>query len=1067
MDSLDPIDKLGDILPDAIGIAEQNQRDQYAAQVSAIKADCDKTVAAVTGDIQSAITACKNQCGGTAANCTACYLSLLGEYSQKVQSVLDKCSSQVSKTLQSRMAQTLERVQALGVASPTEDQILERYVASGSNKKPLTTTEQLDIIKFLDTLKCPDGSTPQQDANNCPYCVVNISDDPKFPRLQTLYLQPDFSWAANYDQATCELIAQATGITGGGSVGGGSAGGGSAGGGSAGGGSAGGGSAGGGSAGGGGTNGGGSAGDGGLPSGGGSPNPTGGGPVIVTGGSSSGGLGGQRVCAVGEELVGLDANGFPICQPPVSGSGGDSSGGGSSGGVGSGGTIINGECCYPPTHATFIGCGKIDRPAEPYWALITRDNCANLVVCYYKGDIPPEVPQGGILIGPNASPDELQSVITDRLVICGESTPPASPPPASPPPVSPPPTPPPPDGGDGTTLEISEPTDFIDSGSCTVEWFVKRYKEKQSTDVSGQPDLTANDIAQYLCNSGSNASGSSVLDILSPTALVTGAIGSIFGVNVCQDYVAPAIASLLNFVHDVSKDYVCDNPQYYTAAIRNGVLNFGGGLLGLVPESTKVKSEYDLNLVCQYLIPDANELHNLNLRGFLTDDEWQAGVAANGVCIPWAKKVRDSRFVRPGVQSAVQLYNRGKLDDDELTELLTFNGVKTDEDTESFKELAKYIPGPTDLVHFMVRDVFDNQVIADLNLDDEFDTKFTGQALDWAKANGISNDIMRKYWESHWQPPGLGTVFDAFHRIREDKILPGSQEVAKAVDLEEVRKLLKINDMVPNWVNRVAYLSFLPLQKRDIRSLFERGELTEDEAVSSFQDIGYQKEDAELLKNWIVKVTAEKRGVLDGTPSVQNTIRLYNNDGIGRDTAKGYLTSLGLSDDQAESTVNIADENRKAKARAKNIVALRKRFLMGDYDASTVIAKLTDYGVNQDRVSEIIDQWEEEMRLQYKQPQVAALCKWATRGYIQPAEFLRRVQNLGYTMEDASNFVNGCLADYADKVAAKVKALAKERQAELDKQRKEAAAVAKANAPCKPPPKPTCTVGSNGTANRV
>lgn len=522
----------------------------------------------------------------------------------------------------------------------------------------------------------------------------------------------------------------------------------------------------------------------------------------------------------------------------------------------------------------------------------------------------------------------------------------------------------------------------------------------------------------------------------------------------------------------------CDNEAVRDSQLSLGFFKFIGTLPGLVPEYVKQTATYQANYLCPYLLPTALEANILWNQGIIDDDQWNFVVRCNAICPEWAKLSRTAsqQLLTPD-QLAIAL-RRDIIDDETYDKLIRRNGL-VDEDVKlaTFK-LTEFIPGPSDLVRFMVRDAFDEQVATDLQLDKDFIEKFSGKAREWAKAQGMSEDQFKFFWRSHWQIPSYTQLTEALHRLTEDTPLPGGQGTAKAVTVEQVRRAIEINDMAPEWVDRLIAISYRPLSRVDARRAFEIEAITEKELRKSYTDLGYSPGDADKLVEFSVEQAAPKQAKAKGNASTAEVLKWYEQQLIPKDQAYELLFRSGIRKDRLDAYLDTADLRRTANNRKVAMAALKKRWMTGEFNVGEATDQLNRIGIPPESIGELLFQWSIIRDSKYKAPTVSMLCDWWGHGLITIDEFNRRVENLGYSHVDANRIVQTCqgkraelLAKEAEKMEKEAEAKERRRLADIRRQQreqrtmeKEIAAAIKAAAPCTPPKKPVC--GTNGSGKQ-
>lgn len=576
--------------------------------------------------------------------------------------------------------------------------------------------------------------------------------------------------------------------------------------------------------------------------------------------------------------------------------------------------------------------------------------------------------------------------------------------------------------------------------------------------------------------------------ILTPLSGMIGAIigGSISKLTGISDipFVQPALTAIVGGIFSITGDWLrpiilpssndqsCKSDAFIVMAARNAIAGAFGGWFGMVPESTRLRNQYNLSYYCPNRIPDQGQLNTLYVRGFIDDVSWETPTRMLGNCPEWQRTINTSNYTRPGVAEAIAAHRRGLVDQDTLTDLLVKSGVKQENYQNLFYSLTSFIPGPSDIVTFMVRDVFDPVVVDKYRLDDEFTTKFTGDALAWAKAQGMDENVFKYYWRSHWQIPGIGQLQEMVYRLRPTNRSANDQFPDVVVTLDDVRQAIKVNDMSPTWVEPLIATSYRVTTRVDIRRQYEIGAIELDDVERGYLDLGYTAEAAKAQVRFTQIDSGPKRAKRQGYAAPNDILNWYNTGAVNRDDADFLLRQAGLSGSQSATTLDTADLKLRSVNRANAVKAYRRRYMTGEFTDVEIIKPLTDAGLDQDKIAGLVASWRIERDAKYKGPTAAMLCNWYGRGLLGIDEFERRITNMGYSHVDATRIIQTCIIGDTARKQKEAQAL----QAKLEQKQKQANAEAKANekalaaarkalAPCKPPPKPVCTNGQASTAS--
>lgn len=482
-----------------------------------------------------------------------------------------------------------------------------------------------------------------------------------------------------------------------------------------------------------------------------------------------------------------------------------------------------------------------------------------------------------------------------------------------------------------------------------------------------------------------------------------------------------------------------------------------------VPPSVLRSFYYIQNYACQYLLPGVDDFDNMYIRGRIDDKQWEYGQKVHGYCVEWKKKVVESQ--RPQIPFSV-VYGwcrAGLIDEEEKTNLLKYVGIEGDTAKDNFETFSEYLPGPSDLVRMMVRDVFDSNIVEKYKYAEDFDKKYTDKAKELFARQNITEDTAKLFWYQHWQLPSPVQAYTMVWRLRPEKNLKGSDGQPLTFVKSDLIDLLKINDMAPGFVEKIAAISYRPLGIRQIARAYETNTITENDAKGYYQDLGYDIENAKTIAAYLTVDSAERRAKFLGRPQPSELEKAYINGYLSEEQYTDELLNAGLPYD------NVSERVRHAKTKAiiadnqVKVTAARKRFLQGYTNRQEYLDKLLSIGLDNDRANEIVQRDDEVKQAKNKEIAVGKLCTLVKQGLLAPADYFTRAMNLGYTLENASLLVQSCMVEYQEALQRKVEAAIKteaalqaKQAAKADKVRKELEKAAKENQPCRPRPKPYC-----------
>ena len=458
---------------------------------------------------------------------------------------------------------------------------------------------------------------------------------------------------------------------------------------------------------------------------------------------------------------------------------------------------------------------------------------------------------------------------------------------------------------------------------------------------------------------------------------------------------------------------VTATPYVFTKIVLGFVTKwFGDGL-----DKPMYRTSRTLDFLCPDMIPGQPEINSLRARGIIDDQLWSCWTRANNNLEKPQKTILDGMENIPTPLEIVMLKNRDAVTGNFYDQMMQLNAVRKASTRGMYETLAMFVPGPSDLVRFMVRDVFDKSVVDKYQYDQGFREKFSGKARDWAKAQGMDEDQFLYFWRAHWQLPSAGQGFTMYHRLRPDRV---ADEVVTT--REDIRKLLEVGDMPKYWVDRMIEISRPLLRLIDLRKAFYFGVISAAELGQQQQDRGLSARDAGIIvgTQLIARVDFWKgrrwyKGWVAGTMTFAQVVEESEKEGV---------TLLDL----AELRDYVLIERKQATLKVC-IAALRKRYEIGDIVQGGAIGLLLTTGVDLDFATELVGRWNCEIQAKGKVIAAGELCSWVEQGLISIPEYRQRLIFLGYTSADADRVAAVCSAKINARIAAMQEKLRKERLA--------------------------------------
>lgn len=418
--------------------------------------------------------------------------------------------------------------------------------------------------------------------------------------------------------------------------------------------------------------------------------------------------------------------------------------------------------------------------------------------------------------------------------------------------------------------------------------------------------------------------------------------------------------------------------------------------IATVPDQIKLPFVHQAQFACPTGIPSPAEATAAYISGTINYETWRCWVRGGNQREQFYDRIRLAARTKLSVFELLRLRKRDAIDDQAVSDGIRALGYIQEDDASNLKLLAEQLPGPQDIVRFMLRDTADPNSVQRFGLDDEFDKKFDGILKDYADWQHVPTELMRHYWRAHWAIPAPTQLFEFFQRSRsKPELWPSGKP------LEDLRAALIQQDILPKWHPLFIESTFRRPTRVDTRRQLELGVIEVDDAIEAWKEIGYSDINAERLAN-LADQGARVRALKH--PAVKRA-------------ASGELTPAEMRDMMIDDGINekyIADAQRRAvreniaQRRKKCVAGYRKRFLAAEFGVPEAVGLLAGQGVLTSQAEQIVKGWECEMMARGKEVNASQLCKWFSEGMLSLGEFYARLVRVGYDESDASRIVQEC-----------------------------------------------------------
>lgn len=445
----------------------------------------------------------------------------------------------------------------------------------------------------------------------------------------------------------------------------------------------------------------------------------------------------------------------------------------------------------------------------------------------------------------------------------------------------------------------------------------------------------------------------------------------------------------------------CDPQQLIIPTVFKSLLGFIEKWSGADVSWFKLLYDHTQGFLCPTGLPSAEQAHEAHIAGQIDRDTWQCLIRANNQSQDWQKYVLQARQARWTEQEALRLFWRGLIPETKLDQAERERGWLDGSEAKDRRKLDEPLPGMSDIIRFMIRDVEDKDVYERFEYDKGFDKKFIGQTKDYAKWQGISEDLALRYWRSHWVLPSPTQLFQMVRLLRPEKYQTEEERKKSAVTVDDALAVLSANDIPEFWRGRILASLHPPLTRVDTRRAYNIGALTKEEVVSVYKDQGYNDKNATFLADF---AEIDRKRSLRSNPIV----RLFRAYGLTEDETREQLKLQGMDSATQSEAIAQARLEMAAATRQACVKALRKRYLLAEISADEAPRLIRELGFGAIEANQLADKWLCEKSAMSKTIPARKLCEWFREGLIDDNEFMVKTVALGYDNDDAYRMLQEC-----------------------------------------------------------
>ncbi|MBA7571644.1 hypothetical protein ES708_13410 [subsurface metagenome] len=378
-----------------------------------------------------------------------------------------------------------------------------------------------------------------------------------------------------------------------------------------------------------------------------------------------------------------------------------------------------------------------------------------------------------------------------------------------------------------------------------------------------------------------------------------------------------------------------------------------------------------------YILPNSMLLVQGGLIQNKSDDIILENISKGDIHPDYAQTYLDAVLTKPASIDimAYELRQENKLAN--LPKELKKIGIHPDY-TGLYETLAYQIPPVADIITMAVREAFTPEIAAKFGQYQDFPDDLEK----YGAMKGLSKEWTQRYWAAHWALPSPQQGFEMLHR--------------GVIDHSELNMLLRAQDVMPFWRDKLVSIAYRRLTRVDIRRMYKQGVLTEREVLESYLEHGYNPKNAERMTEFTIKQTLATLSKFTSG----DIIKAFTNRMINKGEAIGLLGDIGIRREDANFIVSTAEYKRLWAFTDDQISGIRNLYKKRVYDENQARDKLARLNLPSDQIIVLMQQWHyekiEELDATWT---TAQTLKFLKRKLITPKRASRELNLNGYDNE--------------------------------------------------------------------
>lgn len=400
-----------------------------------------------------------------------------------------------------------------------------------------------------------------------------------------------------------------------------------------------------------------------------------------------------------------------------------------------------------------------------------------------------------------------------------------------------------------------------------------------------------------------------------------------------------------------------------------------------IANAAGIKALQDIQPGFSVALPDPGQIADMVHFGQMSEETATLKLQQSGYSSEDAERLAATRQRLPEIGIIQVWFLRGFTDRDTSAAMLGKLGLSPG-DSQRILDMAFFIPPVSDLITMAVREVFSPDIAERFGQFQDFPKEFS----QFAAQQGISEEWAKNYWAAHWALPSVQMGFEMLHR--------------KVITKDDLELLLRAQDVMPFWRDKLIAISYTPLTRVDVRRMHKMGVLDDAAVKKAYNDIGYDDTNAELLLQFTKELSAPEEGA---TPEQLDELtrsaitNLYGAGTLSRNDAFELLQAIGVGAAAAVIFLDMVDMRNEAEQRQAQTQLILDQAKAGIIRFSEAHDKLNALGLEPLEVQRALTKLQAAQDATVKLPSPQQLDDMLRADIIGSTVYLDTMLRLGYS----------------------------------------------------------------------